>query len=441
MKRIIDFSKIIYNRIGFQEYLKTKNYVPSIYAIKEKINEKSLIYNTLTREMILLESDNEYENNVSYLVRHWFLMDANIDQYSMCYTVKKIYCQETKKKSIDKICNYTIMTTTNCNARCKYCYESGIKKVNMSESIAIDVANFIKKTTVGNVNIQWFGGEPLYNGKVIDIISESLKKENIIYSSGMSSNGYLFNEHNIKKIRNLWNLERAQITLDGTEKIYNETKRFIYPEDKNPYKRVIDNIKILASNGIYVNIRLNLSKNNISNIHELIEQLKNEFCNFKNVFLYSRPLVNVYNSLSETDTNEIRESYIKVEKHIANTGKRRLFSLNSLQNSYCIADNMRSVVITPEGGIGLCEHYSDSELIGDIYHDEFDYNIIKSWQQQLNIPECKKCPMFPQCFIIRKCPMGKCTEQKRMHLDFRVRNAMQNAYKKWEKNNEANSDI
>lgn len=428
MKKITEFSKAIYSRIGFQEYSKSKRYIPSIYVITERINEKSLMYNTLTREMIVLESDDEY-NNIPYLVRHWFLVDENIDQYSMCYMVKKIYCQKTKKKTLEKLYNYTIMTTTNCNARCQYCYEIGMKKYDMDEKTAIDTAGFITKTNGGNVRIQWFGGEPLCNSQVIDIISEKLKNSDIIYSSGMASNGYLINKHDIKKIRDLWHLERIQITLDGTEETYNRSKRFIYSDDKNPYKQVIDNIEFLANNGINVNIRLNLSKDNISDIHKLIEYLKDKFGGLKNVCVYSRPLINAFNSLSETDTKEIKESYIDIEQHIINSGMRKDFSLCSVCNSYCIADNMKSVVITPKGGIGLCEHYSENELIGDIYHDDFDYGVINEWHKPLNISECKTCPMFPQCFIIEKCPMGKCTKQKRIYLDFRIRNAMIKTYK------------
>ena len=434
MKTIIEFSKSIYSRIGLQEYSEEKKYIPSIYIITEEIEGNILIYNTLTREMILLESDNEYVNNIRYLVRHWFLFDDSINPYSICFIVKKIYQQETRKRTIDKLRNYTIMTTTNCNARCEYCYEIGTRHQDMKESTATDVAKFIKRTNNGSVNIQWFGGEPLCNSRAIDVISKSLKNEGILYSSGITSNGYLFHEHSIEKIRELWHLERVQITLDGTEEVYNKSKNFIYSGNGSPYKKVMNNLEFLAMSGISVSIRLNLSKDNIKNIHSLLERLHSKFGHFKNVSVYSRPLVNVCNQLSETDENEIKDNYIAVEKQITNMGMRKTFPLSTVHNSYCIADNMKSVVITPEGNVGLCEHYSESELIGDIYHDIFDYTTISKWHELLDIPECKVCPIFPQCFIIKKCPMGNCTKQRRIHLDFRIRDAMRNAYKKFTEN-------
>ena len=47
----------------------------------------------------------------------------------------------------------------------------------------------------------------------------------------MISNGYLFSEEIIDRAARLWELRNVQITLDGTEKVYNETKAYIAPKD------------------------------------------------------------------------------------------------------------------------------------------------------------------------------------------------------------------
>lgn len=52
--------------------------------------------------------------------------------------------------------SYTILTTTDCNARCFYCYELGRSRIPMSEQTAHEIADYI---SAPKVNIHWFGGE------------------------------------------------------------------------------------------------------------------------------------------------------------------------------------------------------------------------------------------------------------------------------------------
>lgn len=73
---------------------------------------------------------------------------------------------------------YRILTTLDCNARCFYCYERKSKHEYMDLSVAEQTAKFI----LDHINerrcvIQWFGGEPLMNTKVIDLISSMLREK------------------------------------------------------------------------------------------------------------------------------------------------------------------------------------------------------------------------------------------------------------------------
>lgn len=71
------------------------------------------------------------------------------------------------------------------------------------------------------MRLAWFGGEPLYNAQVIDLICNDLVERGIGYESSMISNGFLFDEKLIKRAAELWRLRQIQITLDGTEGVYN----------------------------------------------------------------------------------------------------------------------------------------------------------------------------------------------------------------------------
>ena len=93
----------------------------------------------------------------------------------------------------------------------------------------------------------------------------------------MISNGYLMDAKLAKKAFNEWHLSNIQITLDGTEEVYNKTKRYIYKDDPNPFKTVINNIHELLKNNILVSIRLNCGTHNIEDLKNLILYLREEF--------------------------------------------------------------------------------------------------------------------------------------------------------------------
>ena len=81
----------------------------------------------------------------------------------------------------------------------------------MNEKTANDVADYIINASKGNsdIKLRWFGGEPLYNAKIIDIICRKLKNCNVSYTSEIISNGYLFDDENVFKAASLWNTKSA----------------------------------------------------------------------------------------------------------------------------------------------------------------------------------------------------------------------------------------
>ena len=106
----------------------------------------------------------------------------------------------------------------------------------------------------------------------------------------MISNGYLFDDNLIKTAKEDWNLQNVQITLDGTEEIYNKTKNYIYKNDENPFKRVINNIHKLAYNKISVSIRMNCDKHNFEDLIKLVHYLHEEFKGNDLVSMYVWPI-------------------------------------------------------------------------------------------------------------------------------------------------------
>lgn len=212
------------------------------YVVEAPVEDGILLYNLLTLEMILLTEDEyEHRNDYEYLRKNWFLVPNDTDDMELADFV--MFVVKTKLPKHKHITRYTIFPTTDCNARCFYCFEHGRPHINMSEETAHMVARYIcDHCGDEEVRISWFGGEPLLNTEVIDIICSDLKKAGVNFRCGMTSNGYLVDDNFISKASSDWNLRGIQITMDGTEAFYNKIKAFIY-KDTNAYQVVLSNIE------------------------------------------------------------------------------------------------------------------------------------------------------------------------------------------------------
>ena len=305
---------------------------------------------------------------------------------------------------------YTILPTSKCNARCLYCFENGQRRKDMSQQTAEDVVKFIcKKSDKNNkVNITWFGGEPLVKEEIIDFICTNIKNNGYEIESNMISNGYLFNDEKIEKYKNTWNLKHVQITLDGIEEDYNKIKNYIRPI-KNPFNTVIQNIEYLALNDIKVSIRINYSYKNIKSAENTLLYCKEKFSNLKNIHVYFATLH------EELLIPEMTKNTLKGLKYLfTNYPYNISLSCNNtrtlqLPEYICMADSGQSVVINPDGYLGVCEHYTDSNFFGSIYDETYDFNMrMKYVERREELPICKHCNVFPICKQLKICSGSYC---------------------------------
>ncbi|MBQ6549933.1 MAG: 4Fe-4S cluster-binding domain-containing protein, partial [Lachnospiraceae bacterium] len=269
--------------LGTQPDMKPERCKESVFSIHVPCKDGILLYHSLTGELLLLTTA-EYTGRISdpalynELVKRFYLVDGRTDEVKLCNQTKKILKAIKPQSKIVK--NYTIFTTTDCNARCYYCFEMGQRRIKMSEKTAGDVADYISRSCdKEKVSIRWFGGEPLFNIRPIDIISDRLHKSGISFESHIVTNGYLFDQEIIRRAKSKWMLKYAIVTLDGTEKTYNTTKAYIY-KDQNPFRRVLDNIEDLLRAGIGVIINLNMDADNAGDLDLLIEELAKRYRNY-----------------------------------------------------------------------------------------------------------------------------------------------------------------
>lgn len=442
MKQIIPPNKTILQLLGAAR-VSPDQYRMMTCCVPLETEDGVLLFHVLTRELLLLTAE-EFSSAAqsSYLRDHWFFVPEKLADAELIRSVRWLLLNYKKDSSGTPVRGYTILTTTDCNARCFYCYEKGCTHVTMEPATAHKTAAYIQEHCRGEeVILTWFGGEPLLNDSVIDLICRDLQAAGVSYQSKIVSNAYLFCGDMVSRAKDLWKLQRAQITLDGTEKIYNKSKAYVYPEG-NPYQIVLSNIEGLLNAGISVQIRLNISPVNGSDLAELVQELAARFGGRKGFCVYTHPLFDPSpNPKKNADQTALFAAQAALEEAIEAAGmaagdQRSL--RRKLKLYHCIADSGKSVVILPDGHIGLCEHHLEDEFIGHIDHPGTDMEVVERWRQRgEEFPECKTCFYYPDCTHLKLCTSYYgCSEHKRTMHRKKLQRSMLHELQQWKLQNE-----
>ena len=419
--------------VARQKRVDGEHYRLMTYVVQQPVTDGLLLYNTLTCSLVLLTPNEAADITAQReLIDRWFLVPQGHDDRKLCRQVRQMAA--LLKPAAKAITYYTIFPTTGCNARCFYCFEKGTKPVTMTSETASKVVRYIVAHRGDEkITLHWFGGEPLINVKVIDQICMELRGQGVPFHSTMTSNGYLFDADMVQRAKDLWQLQRVQITLDGAAQTYNRVKDYVY-RDVNAFERVLQNIGLLIAAGIRVKTRLNVSKHNIGEMAALIELLHQRFGADEHLSVYSAGL------FDEENNAELFAQRMQLEQQIAAYGfPRKLYDLpKDIRPYYCMADDDGSscMVIAPDGHLSKCHHYLDREFFGHVDSEERDEAIIRKFKERrADIEACATCFYYPQCIRLVMCHRNSiCTSVKQQEYLYNTMEAMKYEYERYLKN-------
>jgi uncharacterized protein len=229
----------------------------------------------------------------------------------------------------------------------------------------------------------------------------------------------------------------VQITLDGTEEIYNRSKAFIYKDGQSPYQVVLANIQRLLDAGVAVLIRLNMDERNADNLMELADELHERFGENKKLTVYSHVLyefLGCKESIPADSRNELYQKQQALYHKLVTLGYVKKLGLRKdLPLRRCIADHGGALTILPNGELGLCEQYSENNFIGHIDSEKLDETVWQSFREPWPILDaCRKCFFYPECIRLKKCiEQQKCYEQMQIKVREDTLSAMCNTYEAW----------
>ncbi len=368
-----------------------------------------LLKNTLTRQVYELDQ-NEWDDLKNgtpseevrdTLARFCFLVEREYDELSQYWmTLNTLRALQQKPKGISY---YTILPTTACNARCFYCYEEGMRYHTMTRETADKVVDFICRTKQdGKIRIHWFGGEPLMGVDTISHICRGLRDKGVDFHSEITTNGTLLTPEIAKEAKDLWNLTKAQVSMDGVREDYEVRKNYADPARFN-YDTAMKAVELFADTGVFVPIRCNFDEENLPRLKDFFDECKARFGDRKNVSIYTAQL---FFSKDEEKSRQLYLSARAVEAECREPEQvlDRGVVDRSLRLSHCMADLTGwSIVIDPEGKLHYCEVELDAPPIGTVFD-------APKWPETLTgtAEECKGCVFLPDCLPFRKfrCPIA-----------------------------------
>lgn len=395
-------------------------------------NSKIFLFNNLHENIILLSKElysiiQEYiptninkihsihEQLFHELQKKHFIIDDSVDEFALAKKKKKNLLQKNDTYII------TINPTLSCNANCWYCYEKKDPNKTMPSSILMSIKTFISKivtrSDIKNIQLSFFGGEPLLSAHNIclplisytNILCKQYNKNLSIY---FTTNALLLSEEICDLLEKNNCPIYFQIPFDGGEREHNKTKKS--PLIQNPYITTLNNVLYAAKKGFSINIRCNYTMQNIDSFKDLINQI------------YSNPITNnninfsVQKIWQETDSQELQEKVTQIKELIKS--KRTDYSdMWQKQNNYCYADYQNSIVINYNGDLYKCtsRDFTSQNKIG-ILSSDGDFIKNKSFNNYTKyqfLIDCETCKLLPICNVCSQnkieSPNGKCPIQNK----------------------------
>lgn len=143
----------------------------------------------------------------------------------------------------------------------KFCYKSALKKEKLPTQQLLKILNEFYKN--GTINVEFTGGEPLLHPDFFDIVDWSARRFKQVV---IATNGYLVDDSVAQFLAKYSNVI-VQVSLDGSTPDFHDRLR----GKKGAWKRAVNAIYKLVSEGIYVRAEMTIFPENVSQIDSTIQ--------------------------------------------------------------------------------------------------------------------------------------------------------------------------
>ena len=319
----------------------------------------------------------------------------------------------------------TIAPTLDCNFRCKYCFETHPKGVMSAETQAA-LVKFVdnRLETAKSFSVTWYGGEPLLAKEIIYSLSEKFLEicaaKNVDYDAFIITNASLMDDADVEKFKR-YKIHGAQITIDGPREVHDARRRNVTGE--STFDKLIDRTNALLSNDLDVIVRINIDKDNISRVDELLATLREKIDRYENLkidFGQVTAFTEICRSIESDCYGNAQFAdimiplYEKVEA--AGFSVNKMSAYPSPRTNYCCVDYVSSFVVDNKGALYRCwNHVGNAKYscgnVNDLESVSLGRNYL-SWilRNPIRHEKCRECNCLPIC-------MGGCPDAMRTSSD------------------------
>jgi uncharacterized protein len=325
--------------------------------------------------------------------------------------IYKTLVQYKEKNSVIKaLC---LHIAHDCNLRCRYCFAHGGeymgKRELMSPEVGKKAIDFVIKESGKrrNIEIDYFGGEPLMNFETVKEITEYAKAEGEKHGKNfrftITTNGILLDDDKMAYINE--NMSNVVLSIDGRKEVHDKVR--VKVDGSGSYDKVIGKFKKLADSrnqqnyyvrGTFTRDNLDFSEDVMHLAHEGFEQISVEPVVAKETEDYA---------LREEDLPRIFEEYETLAQKLVDYRREGNFInffhyMIDLDESPCAYKMLSGcgsgheyAAVTPSGDIYPCHQFvSDPKFKMGTVFDGVVNEDIRSMFMKSNVytkEDCSEC--------------------------------------------------
>lgn len=346
------------------------------------------------------------------LAEQKFLIEDDVDE------IKIIENRKLRGINDENRLDIVLLPTIDCNLSCVYCYEEHhAQYMNDVTEYAID--NWLKnqipqyKVTM----IHWYGGEPLMAyQRIVSITQRAMQiasnSDNFI-NLQITTNGYLLNEKRCRELIEI-GIKNFQITLDGTQETHDKLR--ILKNGKGTFKRIFNNIVLLAKTNsqVKISLRINFNHNNLHTIPQLLEMFpKSIRPQLRVVYepIFGPCYLNAADNLHAEEISTSIANYYALAEELGYDVILGQACLYTGRLVYCYAERKNQLIINYNGDTYKCSvgKFYPEERVGYIQTDGSFVKEESQWNKWVEVDlfekDCYNCIYLPLC-------MGGCRKAR-----------------------------
>lgn len=151
MMQVTPPTDIVRRIVGRQRVGDGESLRPSMRTVTVPCGEGTLLHHTLTSETLLLDEAEAMSWRDAHgplapeLAARRFLVPDGADELALDDQVARVL--ELMRTPVRGLDSFTVFTTTDCNARCFYCYELGSPRAAMGDPTALEAVRASRYAT------------------------------------------------------------------------------------------------------------------------------------------------------------------------------------------------------------------------------------------------------------------------------------------------------